>query len=156
MAWLTYIVKWSPQVSLTSNLSHSYRKNVFFSPYDNNFQDLFFFNFEICHAAGLTRVNRLYVTYSLLTYLRTGSLYLWTPSFNPSISHPLPLVTTNLLSFSMSLGDFFLEAEGERFVFDFTYKEDHTIFVLWLLSLNIVPPGSSDVPSGRISFFMAE
>ena len=45
----------------------------------------------------------LYITYLVLIYLKAGSLYLLTTSIQFPVPWPLPLVTTNVISFSISL-----------------------------------------------------
>ena len=87
----------------------------------------------------------LYITALILVHLITGSGYPLTSYSNSSCPHALPLVTTNLISFSMS---FF-------FFYDCTYKWAHTLFVfIWLLSFSITPSRSIHVVIHRqISFF---
>ena len=59
------------------------------------------YNFPVYHTALLTIVIILYIISVVLIYLTTGSLYLLT-AFLQFLLSP-PLVTTNLISFSMSL-----------------------------------------------------
>ena len=60
-------------------------------------------DFHIWHTAVLIIFIMLYITFLLLIYLMTGILYLLTAFIQPPPLHLLPMVTTNLTSFSMSL-----------------------------------------------------
>ena len=75
----------------------------------------------------------------------------WPLTSNFPSSHPLPLVTRSLISFSMSLVCWFV-----CLFLDYTYK--YLSFSVWLILLSIMTPKSNHVvTNGRISsFFMAE
>ena len=77
-------------------------------------------NFPMYHTAVLTTVIMLYIISLVLIYFIIGGLYLLIPFIQFPFSLPPTPVTTNLISFSMSL----------VFVFsDSTYKCDHAGFV---------------------------
>ena len=59
-------------------------------------------NFPIYYIAVLTIVAILYITFLVLIYLINGSLYLLITLLQ--FLFPLPLVTTNLISFSWEFG----------------------------------------------------
>ena len=60
-----------------------------------------FNNFHMQHTAALITVTMLYITFLVLIYFITGSVYLLI-NFIQLSPHTLPLVTTNLVSFSFS------------------------------------------------------
>ena len=62
-------------------------------------------NFPMYHTTVLTMVIMLHITFPVLFYLITGSLYLLTFLQFP-LPSPLPLVTPSLISFSLSLKTF--------------------------------------------------
>ena len=70
-------------------------------------------NSPVNHTAVLTVVIMIYIIFLVLIYLKNGILYLLTSFLHFSFP-PLPLVTTNLISFSV-IWEF-------CFFLDFTYK----------------------------------
>lgn len=66
-----------------------------------------FSNFLVCHRAELALVVIFYIISLVLIYLIMGRLLLTAfLQFLPPLCHPLPLVTTSPISFSMSLFGF--------------------------------------------------
>ena len=63
---------------------------------------IYFLNFPIYYIAVLTIVAILYITFLVLIDLINGSLYLLITLVQ--FLFPLPLVTTNLISFSWEFG----------------------------------------------------
>ena len=70
-----------------------------------------------------TVLTMLYVTSLVLSDLMTRSLYLLTAFLQSPLPRSPPLVTTNMISFSVSF-----------FFFNSTYERDHTTFIFLCLT----------------------
>ena len=112
-----------------------------------------------CHHTALLKLSLtvspiLCLLFLWLIHSITGSLYL--PLFFTHFVHPLtpfPLATINLFSTFMGLILIFI-CLFSCFVFlDFTYEQNHMVFILiWLIPLSIIPSKSVHiVTNGKIS-----
>ena len=112
-------------------------------------------SFQIFHAAVLTRVILLFITFSVLNCLITESLTS-PPSSSSLTSHLLSLVTTNLTCLWVWFF-FFFARRGKDFVLDFTCKWNPTVFVFLCLTYFTQHNALRVyyvVPNGKISSFL--
>ena len=115
-------------------------------------------SFQIFHAAVLTRVILLFITFSVLNYLITESLYFTTfiqfPHLPPSISGNYKSdLSMGLIFFFF----FFFARRGKDFVLDFTCKWNPTVFVFLCLTYFTQHNALRVyyvVPNGKISSFL--
>ena len=74
-------------------------------------------NYPVYYKAVVVIVIMLYITSLALTYLLTASLYLSTTFIQPPLTpHPLPLVTTKLISFSLCYWLYFNFSHSDRYI----------------------------------------
>ena len=113
-------------------------------------------NFPIYHVEVLTTVIMLYITSLVFIYLITRSLYLLITFLQFPLPQPLPLVTTNLINFSINLlGGVGVFCFGVFYIPHISELIQYLSFSVWLISLSTVPSRSTHVvENGRIcSFF---